>query len=197
MEKGHTSLLSAFKFNFHSWFQINAELTSDWTAASASSFLRIVVRFETSSAKRAITASLLHEEAKLLMQNRKTDGVRTVPWSRPWVKHRLELQTLKSWTRALRSLKKDWTQLINVTGIRVQHVKQYFFSPNCIECFAEILKCLYSPLHWALLKTIFYCLNYLSNLSLAAPTFKKTSLESTEQVAAFSDSIRKINRNAL
>ena len=38
-EMGHTSLLSALKFNFHSWLQINTELPSDCTAASASSFL--------------------------------------------------------------------------------------------------------------------------------------------------------------
>ena len=67
VEKGHISLLSTFKFNFHSWLQINTELTADWAIASASSFLHAVVRIETSSAKRAITASSLREEAKLLM----------------------------------------------------------------------------------------------------------------------------------
>ena len=67
VEKGHTSILSAFKFNFHSWLQINTELTADLAVASASSFLCAVVRIETSSAKRAITASSLSEEAKLLM----------------------------------------------------------------------------------------------------------------------------------
>ena len=66
VEKGHTSILSAFKFNFHSWLQINTELTADLAVASAS-FLCAVVRIETSSAKRAITASSLSEEAKLLM----------------------------------------------------------------------------------------------------------------------------------
>ena len=38
VEKGRTSLLSALKFNFHSWVQISTEFTTDWTAASASSF---------------------------------------------------------------------------------------------------------------------------------------------------------------
>ena len=67
VEKGHTSFLPAFKFNFHSWLQIKMECTTDWAAASASSFLRAVVRIETSSAKRAITASSLSGEAKLFM----------------------------------------------------------------------------------------------------------------------------------
>ena len=67
VEKGHTSLLPAFKFNFHSWLQIKIEFTTDWVAASASSFLWAVVRIETSSAKRAITASSLSGEAKLFM----------------------------------------------------------------------------------------------------------------------------------
>ena len=57
VEKGQTSLLSAFKFNFDSWLQITTKLTDDWAAASASSFLQAVVRIETSSAKKAITAS--------------------------------------------------------------------------------------------------------------------------------------------
>ena len=67
VEKGHTSLFSAFKFNFHSWLQVTTELTTDWAVASASSLLRAVVRIETSSAKRAITASLLSVVARSLM----------------------------------------------------------------------------------------------------------------------------------
>ena len=67
VEKGNTSLLSAFKFNFQNLLQITTELTTDWAPASASSFLRTVVRIETSSAKRAITASSLSKEAKSLM----------------------------------------------------------------------------------------------------------------------------------
>ena len=67
VEKGHTSLFSAFKFNFHSWLQVTTELTTDWAVASASSLLRVVVRKETSLAKRAITASLLRVVARLLM----------------------------------------------------------------------------------------------------------------------------------
>ena len=63
VEKGHTSLLSALKFDFHSWLQVTAEFTTEWAAASASSFLRAVVRIEMSSAKREITASSLSEEA--------------------------------------------------------------------------------------------------------------------------------------
>ena len=50
VEKRHTSLLSVFKFDFHSWLQITTEFTTDWAAASVSSFLQTVVRIETSSA---------------------------------------------------------------------------------------------------------------------------------------------------
>ena len=46
VEKGHTSFLPAFKFNFHSWLQIKMECTTDWAAASASSFLRAVVKIK-------------------------------------------------------------------------------------------------------------------------------------------------------
>ena len=67
VKKGGASFLSAFKFNFDSMLQINTELTADWAVVLASSFLRAVVRIETSSAKRAITASSLSKEAKLLM----------------------------------------------------------------------------------------------------------------------------------
>ena len=66
-EKGHISLLSAFKFNCQTLLQITSELPNDWEAASASSFLRAVVRIETSSEKRAITALSLSEETKSLM----------------------------------------------------------------------------------------------------------------------------------
>ena len=37
VEKGHTSLFSAFKFSFHSWLQVTIEFTTDWAAASTSS----------------------------------------------------------------------------------------------------------------------------------------------------------------
>ena len=67
VEKVHTSYLSPFKFNFHAWLQITTEFTADRASALASSFLRAVVRIEASSAKRAITASSLSEEAQLLM----------------------------------------------------------------------------------------------------------------------------------
>ena len=67
VEKGHTSLLSGFKFNFHSWLQVTTEFVTDWAAASASFIVQAVVRIETSSAKRAIAASSLSEEAKLFM----------------------------------------------------------------------------------------------------------------------------------
>ena len=40
VEKGHTSLFSTFKFDFHSWLQVKTELTTDWAVASASSLLR-------------------------------------------------------------------------------------------------------------------------------------------------------------
>ena len=43
------------------------EFATDWAAASASFFLQAVVRIETSSAKRAIAASLLSKEGKLFM----------------------------------------------------------------------------------------------------------------------------------
>ena len=39
VEKGHTSLFSVFKFNFHSWSQVTTEITTDWAVASASSLL--------------------------------------------------------------------------------------------------------------------------------------------------------------
>ena len=55
------------------------ELTADWVVASTSSFLCAVVRIETSSATRATTALSLSKEAKLLMQNRKSNGARTEP----------------------------------------------------------------------------------------------------------------------
>ena len=55
--------------------------------------------------------------------------------------------------------------------------------------------CPYGALYRALLKTIFYCLNYSSNLILAAPTFMKTGLESTEQVVGFGDIVRTISKN--
>lgn len=64
VEKEHTSLFSAFKFNFHCRLQINTELTTDCPATSAASVLHAVVRIDTLSANRAITASLLSEEAK-------------------------------------------------------------------------------------------------------------------------------------
>ena len=67
VKKGHTSLFSEFKFNFHSWFQVTTEFTTYWTAATASSFLGAVVRIETSSGKRVITASSLSVEARSLM----------------------------------------------------------------------------------------------------------------------------------
>ena len=106
VEKEHTSLFSALKFNFPSWLQITTEVTTDWEVVSASSLLRAVVRIETSSTKRVITVSLLSVEARLLMSNRKSRGARTEPWGRPWVKRRLELKTLKSWTRPPQSMKK-------------------------------------------------------------------------------------------
>ena len=67
VEKGHTSLFSAFKFNFHSWLQVTTELTTDSAVASASSLFQAVVRMETSSAKRAITASSVSVVARSLM----------------------------------------------------------------------------------------------------------------------------------
>ena len=77
--KGHTSLFSPFKFNYHSWLQVTTELTTDWAVALASSLLRAVVRIETLSGKRAITASLLSAVARSLIQNRKSRGARTEP----------------------------------------------------------------------------------------------------------------------
>ena len=71
VEKGHTLLFSAFKFNFQSWLQVTTELTTDWAVASASSVLQAVVRIETSSAKTAITASSLSVEAKIVNPEQK------------------------------------------------------------------------------------------------------------------------------
>ena len=79
VEKGHTLLFSAFKFNFQSWLQVTTELTTDWAVTSASSVLQAVVRIETSSAKTAITASSLSVEARSLIQNRKSRGARMEP----------------------------------------------------------------------------------------------------------------------
>ena len=36
VEKGHTSLLLVFKFNFHSQLQIKSEFTADWAATAFS-----------------------------------------------------------------------------------------------------------------------------------------------------------------
>ena len=57
-----------------------------------------------------------------------------------------------------------------------------FFSPNSIVCFAEVKKCQYGTFQWALLESIFNCLNYSSNMIFAAPSFMKTGLELTEHV---------------
>ena len=62
VEKGHTSLLSAFKNNFQTLLQITTEFTTDWAAVSAFSFVRAVVRIEKSSPKSAITTSSLSKE---------------------------------------------------------------------------------------------------------------------------------------
>ena len=62
VEKGHTSLLPAFKNNFQTLLQITTEFTTDWAAVSAFSFVRAVVRIETSSPKSAITTSSLSKE---------------------------------------------------------------------------------------------------------------------------------------
>ena len=57
------------------------------------------------------------------------------------------------------------------------------------------LKCQYGALHRALLKTIFFFLNYSSDLILAIPTFTKTGLESTEQVIGFDNIVKTISKN--
>ena len=111
--------LLAFNFNFHSWLEITIEFTTDWAAVSVSSFFWAVVRIETSSTKRAITASSLSEEAKSLMKNKKSKGARTEPWGRPWLKHQLEVKTLKSWTGVPHLLSKDWIQQMNIEGMQV------------------------------------------------------------------------------
>ena len=56
------------------------------------------------------------------MQNRKSNGTRAEPWGRPCVKQQLELKTLKSWTRAMQSLKKDRSHRMDVGGIPVSNL---------------------------------------------------------------------------
>lgn len=51
-------------------------------------------------------------------------------------------------------------------------------------------------LHLAFLKSIFYCLNYLGDLILAARTFTKTGLESAVQIVGFCNVVETISKNA-
>ena len=51
-------------------------------------------------------------------------------------------------------------------------------------------------LHLALLKSIFYCLNYLGDLILAALTFTKTGFESAVQIVGFRNIVGTISKNA-
>ena len=58
-----------------------------------------------------------------------------------------------------------------------------------------LLYALLGALHQALLKIIFYCLNYSSNLIFAPPTFTKTDWKSTEQVVGLGDIVKTIGKN--
>ena len=162
MEKGNTSLLSASRFSFHFWIQMNMELSADFETTTASSFLRTVVGIET---------SLLSKEAKLLILNRTSSGTRKEPWGRPCVKRRLELKALKTLKRVLQSLKKDQIHRMNVDGIPVsnkwsgnfslQTVSHALLKANSVRTERYIKSC---------------CLYYLSNLILAITTFTKNDL---------------------
>ena len=66
-------------------------------------------------------------------------------------------------------------------------MEQKLFSPKSVVCFVEVKKCQYGAFHRALLESIFDCLNYSGDLIFTAPTFTKTSLESTEHVVGFSN----------
>ena len=48
----------------------------------------------------------------------------------------------------------------------------------------------------ALLKTIFYCLNYSGDLIFAALNFIKTNLELAEKIAGFGNLVETISKNA-
>ena len=86
---------------------------------------------------------------------------------------------------------------MNVAGILVSSMWSSNLSLQTILYALLISKeCQYGALHWVLLKTIFYCLNYSSNLILTAPTFMKTRLVSTEQVIGFCDIVKTISKNA-
>ena len=149
-----------------------------------------------SSAKRAITAPSLSKETKSLMKNKKSNGERTEPWSRPWVKHRLELKTLKSWKRPLRC----WGK-IESSGWMLKECQ-------CLVCGAVVfLSKQYRMLCWnqevpirsvslGVVGAIFNFLDYSSNLIFTAPCFTKTSWESTEHVAGFINIVEKVSKNA-
>ena len=89
IEKGYTSLFSAFKFNFHSWLQVTTEFTTDWAAASGSStkgygFLSFARKFGDKSGKKLMdTATKIGVDAaktasKRVVQNCKSN--RRLDW---------------------------------------------------------------------------------------------------------------------
>ena len=63
----------------------------------------------------------------------KSKGARTKPWGRPWVKCWLKLKTLKSWTRPLQSLRKDWIQRMSVGGMPVFSIGRSSFSLQTVS----------------------------------------------------------------
>ena len=86
VEKGHTWLLSALRFNFHIWLQSNTELTTYWEAAL---YLPSCGKNQDVISKNTIMASSWSEDARVLMYNKKSNSARADPPARSWVKKRI------------------------------------------------------------------------------------------------------------
>ena len=67
------------------------------------------------------------------MQNKKCNGARMEPWDKPWAKWWMELKTLKSWTLALWSLKKEHNHQMNSRGMPASNIWSRRFSPQTIS----------------------------------------------------------------
>ena len=82
---------------------------------------------------------------------------------------------------------------MNVDGMPASNILSRSFSPNCIVGFADVKQCQDGALQWPLLETIFSCLDDLSDLIFAAPTFTKSSLGSGEQIFFLSDIVKTVS----
>ena len=89
VEKGHTWLLSALRFNFHIWLQSNTELTTDWEAAL---YLPSCGKNQDVISKNTIMASSWSEDARVLMYNKKSNSARADPPGKSWVKKTIGAQ---------------------------------------------------------------------------------------------------------